>query len=231
MLTWTITRNDVTSVNVEMCGTRGACARIFPRAPSECAGSTPGRAPARYHSETIEHRGSGAERDSERPGVKPSLVPIQAREIPFSGPASLPDVVLGQTCQKLTIASMPADNGCTGRLRSCRTNVQAFWASRGSESGLCSVSRRMRSETCAISPPHSTTRARAPDNEPGKDTGSPRRAPVRIARRQLQLPRARAFGRNCNSLGQGCPRLSCPAGTTYEFLMPPPSSWGVHCAC
>ena len=142
-----------------------------------------------------------------------------------------PDVVLGQTCQKLTIASMPADNGCTGRLRSCRTNVQAFWASRGSESGLCSANGRMRSETCAISPTHSSARARGPDNEPGKDTGSPRRAPVPHRTATAAASTGEGIGRNCNSLGQGCPRLSCPAGTTYEFLMPPPSSWGVHCAC
>lgn len=212
MLAWTITRNDVTSVNVETCGTRGARARIFPPATSECAGSTPGRAPARYRSKTIEHRGSGAGRDSERPGVKPSLIPIQVREIPFSGPASLPDASL----------TKPAKNSPSSQCLRTTVVLDAFGA-------VIRTSRRSRRSN-AVNPGcvrqaggcdpkpvpfrHRTQpRGRArPTMGLGRKPEAPGQPQSRIARRQLQLPRARAFGQNCNCLGQGRPRLSCSCG-------------------
>ena len=231
MLAWTITRNDVTSVNVEPGDTRGARARIFPRATSECAGSMLERARARYHNETIEHRGSGAGRDSVRPGVRPSLVPIQVREIPFSGPASLPDAS----------RTKPVKNSPPSQCVRTTVVLDAFGA-------VIRTSRRdgrpdalnrgcvRQAGGCDAKPVpfrhHTHARGRAgPTMSLGRKPEAPGEPQSRIARRQLQLPRARALAGIATASDMDVRGSVALAGTTYEFLMPPPSSWGVHCAC
>jgi len=195
----------------------------------------------------------GAAPDATRcaPG-EPSLAPIQVSEIPFPGPASPLDVGCdakpaknSPSSQSVRTTVVPDALGAV--VRTSRRRRRPRWGIR--------VAFRlvdgMRSESCAISPRHSSAQARAPENALGRKPESHPEGPSsRIARRQLQLPRARALGRKRNCLGHGRPRLSCPRRpapsrparcvcnpscigrrTSYEFLMPRPSSWEVHCAC
>lgn len=212
MLTWTITRNDVTSVDVEMCGTRATRARIFPRATSECAGSMPGRAPARTTARRSDIEGAAPDATRCAPG-EPSLVPIQVSEIPFPGPASPPDASW----------TKPAKNSPTSQCLRTTVVLDAFGVvirtsrrharPRRGESGSCPASgRNAIRNLCHFDKALKPVGARARE-WPGKETGKPPGGPQsRIARRQLQLPRARAFGRQRNCLGHGCPRLSCHRG-------------------
>jgi hypothetical protein len=146
------------------------------------------------------------------PRGKPSLVPSQVREIPFSGPASLPDVSWTKPAKNSPSSQCPRTTVVLNAFGAVERTSRRFLASRAVDPRLGGLA-----DECSPKPvpfrqgTQAHGRAR-PTMSLGRKPEAPGEPQSRIARRQLQLPRARAFGRKRNGLGQGRPRLCCPRG-------------------